>query len=222
MTQHGASGPSAGAVAAQLVRSARFAGVRDERVLDAMAKVDREQFISARYAPDVARDDALPIGYQQTTSQPSLIALMLEVLQLEPDDVVLEVGTGLGYEAAILSHLVRSVWTIERVPELAEEARRRLAAAGLTNVTVVLGDGSLGAPDAAPFDAAVVAAAATAVPEAIVEQLRPGARVVIPLRSGTPFGGEEVLCLEKHGDGLDLVERVCPARFVPLVTGADR
>ena len=160
MTSHGRPVAAApGAVAARLVANARMAGVRDQRVLDAMGSVDRGRFAPERFAGELAIDAPLPIGFDQTTSQPSLIALMLEVLQLEPDDSVLEVGTGLGYEAAVLSRLVRSVCTIERVPELADEARRRLRDAGVTNVIVLEGDGSLGAPDQGPFDAAVVAAA---------------------------------------------------------------
>ena len=185
----------------------RRRGITDERVLEAMARVPRELFVPAG-AQELAYDDAaLPLPFGQTISQPFVVAAMLQALALEGSEHVLDVGTGSGYQAALLRTLAAGVVSVERIAELAAQARLNLAAAGLTDVEVLVGDGSLGVPGRAPFDAIAVAAAAPSVPRALVEQLAPGGRMVLPVR-----------------DQLVLVSgsrtrRILPARFVPLVTG---
>ena len=157
-------------------------GVTDPRVLDAMRRVPREAFVPPAAHPDAYADRALPIGSGQTISQPYMVAVMTEALRLAGSERVLDVGTGSGYQAAVLSLLARDVITIERRPELAETARATLAALGYTNVTVIAGDGTLGSPDHAPFDAIVVGAGAPWIPEALKVQLSAsGGRLVIPV-----------------------------------------
>lgn len=197
-----------------LVRAARAQGVTDARVLAAVRAVPRAAFIPEEIRGDAPYDYALPIGLGQTTSQPSLVAMMVEALDIGPDDVVLEVGTGHGYEAALLGRLARSVLTIERIPALAMVARHNLEAAGVSNVEVVVGDGTLGLPGRAPFDAVVVAAAFVSVPVPLGEQLRQGGRLVMPVGNG---GGDLVTLYEKRGDGLAELRVICGARFVPLL-----
>jgi len=189
-------------------------GIRDERVLDAMAAVPREVF-----APPGARDQAyddspiqLPFG--QTISQPYMVALTCEALRLEGDERVLDVGTGSGYAAAVLAELAREVHTIERIPQLVAWARSALADAGYEQVEVHQGDGARGLPEWAPFDAIAVAAAAREVPEALWEQLRPGGRIALPLRTGRR--AQHLIVLERTRKGPRLLASV-PARFVPLV-----
>ena len=157
-------------------------GVTDVRVLDAMRRVPREAFVPPASLPAAYEDRALPIGSGQTISQPYMVAVMTEALRLAGSERVLDVGTGSGYQAAVLSVLARDVITIERRPELADSARTTLAALGYTNVTVIAGDGTLGSPDHAPFDAIVVGAGAPRVPEALKSQLSArGGRLVIPV-----------------------------------------
>jgi len=157
-------------------------GVTDARVLDAMRRVPREAFVPRASYPEAYADRALPIGSGQTISQPYMVAVMTEALRLAGHERVLDVGTGSGYQAAVLSVLAREVITIERRPELAESARSTLAALGYTNVTVVAGDGTLGSPEHAPFDAIVVGAGAPRIPEALKLQLSTGGgRLVIPV-----------------------------------------
>lgn len=197
-----------------LVRAARSQGVTDQRVLEAVRTVPRALFLPGELREEAGYDYAISIGRDQTTSQPSLIALMIEALALKPDDTVLEIGTGLGYEAALIARLTRHVFSVERIHELAEAACRNLAAACVLNADVVTGDGTLGLPGSAPFDAIVVAAAFLDVPPPLGEQLRLGGRLVMPVGNG---GGDLVTLFEKSPSGL--VERrvLCRARFVPLL-----
>jgi protein-L-isoaspartate(D-aspartate) O-methyltransferase len=187
-------------------------GIRDERVLAAMAAVPREHFVPNDQRRHAYADRALSIGHGQTISQPFMVASMLEPLQLDGGRV-LDVGTGSGYQAALLSELADEVVTIERVPELAERARRTLERAGYGNVDVRVGDGTLGVPERAPYDGIVVAAAAPAVPEALYDQLAPGGRIVVPVGSRNEQWLEIV---ERSADG-PMRRRTVPCRFVPLL-----
>ena len=200
--------------AASLVRAALAQGVADSRVLEAMRTVRRASFVPRELRREVGSDYAIPIGMAQTTSQPSLIAMMIEALDLQPEDTVLEIGTGYGYEAALLSKLARRVFSVERIPELAEVARRNLEAEGALNVKIVTGDGTLGLPEAAPFDGIVVAAAFVRVPAPLADQLAPGGKLVMPVGNG---GGDLVKVFQRQGG--DLLEKrvLCGARFVPLL-----
>lgn len=201
-----------------LLAATRRAGVTDPRVLDAISTVPREGFVPSSARGQAQEDRPLPIGQGQTTSQPSLVAMMVAALGLTGSERVLEIGTGLGYQAAVLSRLAAEVHTVERHPELADQARANLAAAGVTNVSVVVADGSLGLADEAPFDATIIAAATPEIPPSIVEQLRAGGRVVAPV---SHQGVEEVRVYVRDAEGLVLRERVTGARFVPLIAGSD-
>ncbi len=171
-------------LAEQMVRTQIAArGITDERVLEAMRRVPRHIFVPELHRDEAYADYPLPIGHGQTISQPFIVALMCSLLGLQGDEKVLEVGTGSGYQAAVLAHLAREVHTIERIPALAEQAARRLAELGLENVHVHIGDGSLGLPDEAPFDGILVAAAAPRVPQPLLEQLSDGGRLVAPVGS---------------------------------------
>ncbi|MEX1163102.1 MAG: protein-L-isoaspartate(D-aspartate) O-methyltransferase [Nitriliruptor sp.] len=211
---------SAGRSERPQVAAARRVGVTDERVLAAMAAVPRERFVPPAARSEADLDRPLRIGSNQTTSQPSLIATMLQALRLTGTERVLEVGTGFGYQAALLAHLVAEVVTVERHALLADRARGNLVAVGLAHVTVLVGDGTLGAPEYAPFDAITVAAAAPAVPPALAEQLAPGGRLVAPIG---PRGQQVVVVYEYRDGQLVVVERLTAVRFVPLVSdGPDR
>ena len=209
--------PTADALARQRLamveQQLRARGIRDERVLAAMAKVPRERFIASEDIAGAYGDYPLPIGAGQTISQPYIVAAMIEALEPSPEDRVLEVGTGTGYQAAILAELVSEVWTIERHGELAEKARQILSQLGYTNVRVVHGDGSVGLPQQAPFDKILVAAAAPRVPHSLIEQLADGGRLVIPI--GTRLE-QQVQVVRKVGDET-VVQGHDPCRFVPLV-----
>ena len=186
-------------------------GVRDERVLAAMAKVPRHRFVPVELRDEAYADRPLPIGRGQTISQPYIVALMTESLGASARGKVLEIGTGSGYQAAVLSEIADSVYSIEIIPELAENARAILDTLGYRNVRVRAGDGYFGWPEGAPFDAVIVTAAAPRIPEPLVEQLRAGGRIVIPV--GDAF--QELELHEKTDEGLRLLSRV-PVRFVPM------
>lgn len=197
-----------------LVGASRAAGVRDERVLDAIAAVPRARFVPVSQADAADRDRPVPIARGQVTTQPSLVAVMVEALGLRGDERVLEVGTGLGYQAAVLARLCAHVWSVERHPDLADAARAALAAAGVTTVDVVVGDGTRGLPEHAPYDAVILAAAFPDVPRPLVDQLRAGGRLVQPVGPG---GAEDVTVFERSRHGLAAARVVTAARFVPLV-----
>ena len=191
----------------------RARDIVDENVLRAMERVPRELFVPERERRRAYEDAALPIGHGQTISQPYMVARICEALAVRPGQRVLDVGTGSGYQAAVLAELGAEVVTIERIPELAEQARSNLAAAGYERVQVVVGDGTLGVPERAPFDGIAVAAAAPGLPETLYEQLRPGGRLVVPV------GGQRAQRLEvvvRSPEGPAVLHSV-PCRFVPLV-----
>jgi len=186
-------------------------GVRDARTLAAMRKVPRHLFVPAALAGDAYADHPLPIGHGQTISQPYIVAFMTEALGLRGGETVLEVGTGSGYQAAVLAEIAARVDTIEIVAPLAEEARERLARLGYRNVEVRAGDGYQGWPDAAPFDAVMVTAAAPRVPEPLKQQLKDGGRLVIPV--GEEY--QELIVVTRRGTTY-VESRVLPVRFVPM------
>jgi protein-L-isoaspartate(D-aspartate) O-methyltransferase len=185
----------------------------DERVLEAMETVPRELFVGDGDARLAYADAALPIGSGQTISQPYMVARICEALSLRGDERVLDVGTGSGYQAAVLAELVEEVFTIERLPELAETARARLAAAGYERVQVHVGDGTLGLPEHAPYDGIAVAAAAPGFPETLYEQLKPRGRLVVPVGNER---GQRLEVAVRSPEGPAVVHSV-PCRFVPLV-----
>ena len=187
--------------------------IADERVLAAMTNVPREVFVPEYLRPRAYEDAALPIGSGQTISQPYMVARICEALALTGDEKVLDVGTGSGYQAAVLAELAAEVHTIERVPELAEQARRNLADAGYERVQVHVGDGTLGLPQHAPFAAIAVAAAAPRLPQALYEQLELRGRLVVPVGGR---GGQELQLAVRSLEG-PAVLRSVPCRFVPLV-----
>lgn len=190
-------------------------GVSD-RVTEAFRAIDRADFVPHDARAEAYADRPIPIPEGQTTSQPSLIARMIDVASVQADDRVLEVGTGYGFQTALLAHLAREVVSIDRHESLAARARANLERAGVRNVTVLTGDGWQGAPEHAPFEAIVVSAAASEVPRALSDQLSDGGRLVIPVRA--PMG-DEVLLFVKRGGELVRDRLVTPARFVPLVPG---
>ena len=198
-------------------RQIRARGISEPAVLAALAAVPRNRFVPAELAPRAYDDTPLPIGYDQTISQPYVVAYMTEAAALTPDAKVLDIGTGSGYQAAVLAEIVGRVYSIEIVPELAERSRRLLADLGYDNVEVRTGDGYRGWPDEAPFDAIVVAAAPDHVPPALVEQLAVGARLVIPVGRFM----QEILIVTKTADG-STTEAVLPVRFVPMTGEAQR
>ena len=197
---------------ARLLDQLRRHGVRDERVLEAMARVPREEFVPDRLRPSAYRDDALPIGHGATISQPTMVARICEELHLEGDERVLDVGTGSGYQAAVLAELAGEVVSIERVPELAAAAAETLARTGY-DVEVVVGDGTLGVPERAPYDAIAVAAAAPEPPPALYDQLAEGGRLAVPVGSRR---GQRLEIVTRGPEGPAIVRSV-PCRFVPLV-----
>jgi len=192
----------------------------DPRVMAAMAEVPRESFVPAEERQYAYANGPLPIGWGQTISQPYIVALMTDLLGCGPKSRVLEVGTGSGYQAAVLSRVVRRVYSVEIIPELAQAAARRLGALGYANVETRLGDGYLGWPEQAPFDGILVTAAAPRIPPALVEQLGPGARLVLPV--GEPHGRQELLVVEKGPGGVVHTQSILPVAFVPLTRGAPR
>jgi len=188
--------------------------VRDVRVLGAMGQVPREEFVPEGQRARAYGDHPLPIGLEQTISQPFVVAFMAELARLDGSQRVLEVGTGSGYGAAVLSHLAREVWTVERHGELADRARARLARLGYDTVHVITGDGSKGLAEHAPYDAILVTAAAEVVPREYLEQLAEGGRLVIPV--GPAGENQRMYRLTRRGEG-HTTEDLGPFRFVPLV-----
>lgn len=187
--------------------------VKDERVLAAFAAVPRERFVSPELRRRAYDDAPLSIGYGQTISQPLVVAIMLELLGLRGDEKVLDVGTGSGYQAALLSMLARRVVTVERIPELAVQAAAVLADLGYKNIVAHVAGEALGWPDEAPYDAIVVGAAAPRLPDALVEQLAAGGRLVLPIGAS---GEQELVVVEKSESGVSQTRRG-PVRFVPLL-----
>jgi len=190
----------------------------DPRVMAAIAEIPRHLFVPSEELGYAYANGPLPIGWGQTISQPYIVALMTDLLGCGGGDRVLEIGTGSGYQAAVLSRLVDWVYSLEIIPQLASDATERLARLGYPNVSVRCGDGHLGWPEVAPFDGILVTAAAPAIPPALVAQLRSGARLVIPV--GQPYAHQELLLLEKGQDGAVQVTDVLAVAFVPL-TGGD-
>lgn len=203
-----------GGYRARLVEQLRGQGIQDLAILRAFGETPRHVFVPDALRNRAYDDSALPIGFGQTISQPSTQAAFLEALQLSGEERVLEVGTGSGYQAALLAMLVAHVVTVERIPELADRARGAIAAASIHNVMVVVGDGSLGWRPTAPYDAILVAAAGPTVPEPLLSQLRDGGRMVLPLQDSV--GAQRLTCVTKSGDRHDIRE-LGDARFVPLV-----
>jgi protein-L-isoaspartate(D-aspartate) O-methyltransferase len=194
--------------------------VRDERVLEAMARVSRADFLPVEERRHAQEDRPLGIGFGQTTSQPSLIAYMLAQLALRPGCRVLEVGTGCGYQTALLAELCRDVYSLDIVEPLARSAARTLAQKGYANAHVKAGDGYAGWPDAAPFDGIVVAAGAVKVPPALVSQLEPGGRLIIPLGEGDDMRLLLLTRKEEDGGARAFEQTLIPVRFVPLTGDA--
>ena len=189
-------------------------GIKDKKVLEALLTVPRHKFVSKLYLGLAYADQPLPIGQGQTISQPYIVALMTEKLNLKPTDKVLEIGTGSGYQAAILSKICNDVYTIEIIPSLGKKAIARLKDLGYKNVTVKIADGYYGWTKEAPFDAIIVTAAATHIPPSLVEQLKPGGRMVIPV--GGVFQVQRLMFIEKNQDQTLKSENLIPVRFVPL------
>lgn len=188
-------------------------GVGDEKVLAAMRRVPRHLFVPAEVRGSAYSDYPLPIGHGQTISQPYIVAMMTSLLQIQPDDHLLEIGSGSGYQAAVLGILAREVISIERIPEVAQLARKNLADAGITNVTVVIGDGTLGFPGGAPYDGVLITAATPSIPSPLVEQLAEGGRLVAPVGSRDL---QELVRLTRKGHDLTR-ESFGGVVFVPLL-----
>ena len=189
----------------------------DKRVLNALSGVPRHDFVPRDIRELAYENRPLPVGHGQTISQPYIVALMTQLLGVDDDSVVLEVGTGSGYQAAVLAELTRQVFTVEIVAPLSESARERLQNLGYDNVSVFIGDGYYGWKEHAPFDAIIVTAAGNHVPPPLFDQLRPGARMVIPV--GAPYAVQQLLLVTKLEDGTATVRQVLPVRFVPLTGG---
>lgn len=188
-------------------------------VMEAMAGVPRDEFVPPELQHQAYDNGPLPIGEGQTISQPFIVALMTDLLEPRPDHHILEVGCGSGYQAAVLSSLVKQVTSIEIIPHLATLARERLQYLGYNNVQVLTGDGYQGLPELAPFDGIIVTAAASQVPAPLFEQLKPGGNLVIPV--GLPYSHQELLVISKNNDGGRLTRSVLPVIFVPLTRSRD-
>jgi protein-L-isoaspartate(D-aspartate) O-methyltransferase len=203
-------------IVAETAETAGYTGrsTLSPRVLDALASVPRECFVRPGDAHCAAFNVPLPIGHGQTISQPFVVAIMSDLLDLAPDAKVLEIGTGSGYQAAVLAALTPAVFSVEVIPELAAQARRNLEACGYS-VALKLGDGNRGWPEEAPFDAIIITAATPVIPPALLDQLKPGGRLVLPL--GQPGAGQMLTVVDKHEDGTTASRDVLPVAFVPLV-----
>jgi len=206
-------------VSADVAAGASYLGMSalSPQVVAAMEKVERHRFVPAGLVDLAYMNRPLPIGYGQTISQPYIVALMTDLMQIKPGDKVLEIGTGSGYQAAILSELAGSVYSIEIVEALGRQAAERLQSLGYRSVKTKVGDGYYGWPDAAPFDAIMVTAAASHVPPPLLKQLKPGGRMVIPL--GTQFMTQTLMLVQKRRDGTITNRQILPVRFVPLTGG---
>ncbi len=202
--------------AAMVERQLRHRGIGDSRVLAAMGEVPREAFVPEAQKLNAYADSALPLSCGQTISQPLMVAMSVEALQLEGNETVLEIGAGSGYQAAVLSKLAKKVYAIEIIPELVHDARRVLDTLGIDNVELICADGRKGWPEGAPYDGIIVAAAAEEVPSALIDQLQEGGRLVIPV--GGKWG-QSLQTLRKRGDKLES-EELCRCVFVPLVYGS--
>jgi protein-L-isoaspartate(D-aspartate) O-methyltransferase len=202
----------------ELIMKLRNQGVRDVRILEAIERIPRELFVPETLALDAYADEAMPIACGQTISQPFVVAFMTDRLQVSERMKVLEIGTGSGYQTAILSLLCRRVYTIERHRPLLSGAKARFDHLGLTNITTMLGDGFKGWPAQAPFDRIIVTAAAGELPEALLDQLAPGGIMIIPVEGGTV---QELLRVTKEAEG-NTIEKLLDVRFVPLVEGLPR
>jgi protein-L-isoaspartate(D-aspartate) O-methyltransferase len=203
-------------IEAEVAATADWTGRRrlDSRILDALLQVPRHEFVAPDASDLAYRNDALPIGHGQTISQPFIVALMTDLLALQATDRVLEIGTGSGYQAAILSRLVAHVWSVEVIASLAASARERLTRLGYDNVSVLEGDGAAGWPEQAPFDAIIVTAQSKSIPPALITQLAPGGRLVLPLGGS---GRQMLTVVSLRPDGQTEQKPVLPVTFVPLV-----
>jgi protein-L-isoaspartate(D-aspartate) O-methyltransferase len=193
--------------------------IKDERVLEAMLKVPRHEFVPEKWRADAYEDGPLPIGHEQTISQPYIVALMTQAAKPKPEHRVLEIGTGSGYQAAVLAELVKDVYTIELIPDLADEAKERLNRLAYKNIHTKTGDGYKGWPDAAPFDAVIVTCGADHVPDPLFEQLKPGGILVIPV--GKTQAEQSLLVITKDAKGGRSTRDLGPVRFVPLRRAGD-
>lgn len=189
-------------------------GITDRRVIDAMLKLPRHLFVQEAMASQAYNDTSLPIGEKQTISQPYMVAIMTELLELAGNERVLEIGTGSGYQAALLSHLARRVYTIERIPSLASRARKLFDSLGLTNISMKIDDGSRGWASEAPFDAIIVTAGAPEIPRALIGQLSPEGRLLVPVGDQD---SQLLTLVRRSADGDFTVEKSTPCRFVKLI-----
>jgi|TARA_B100002003_G_C14104473_1_gene531249 protein-L-isoaspartate(D-aspartate) O-methyltransferase len=190
-------------------------GIRDDAVLEVMRSVERHNFVPENYRDRAYSDGPLPIGHGQTISQPYIVAFMTEQLQVSSQHKVLEIGTGSGYQAAILGELAKHVFTIEIIPELAEGAKNILNHLSYKNITVRAGDGYKGWPEEAPFERIMVTAAPTEIPQTLIDQLAPGGRMILPV--GAQFLVQYLWVIEKDDQGTVTKEKILPVRFVPMV-----
>jgi protein-L-isoaspartate(D-aspartate) O-methyltransferase len=213
MSSNGAE-PFAAERLSMVERQLRRRGIHDERLLTAMYKVQRHEFVDPESWSEAYADHPLVIGEQQTTSQPYMIAAMVQAAEIKPEDRVLEIGAGSGYQTAVLAELATQVFAVERYPSLAQSASETLARLGYRNVKITAGDGSLGFPEAAPYDAIIVSAAAPRVPPALIEQLAPGGRLLVPVGDAD----QQVLQLVRRDQQGNITTQTLEGcRFVPLI-----
>lgn len=203
----------------QLADMLRTRGITDERVLKAISLLDRRDFVPTECSREASADMPIPIGHGQTISQPYIVAYMTQELHLRGHEKVLEIGTGSGYQAAVLALMCAEVYSIEIVPELAESARRRLSELGLLNIFLRQGDGHRGWPEAAPFHGILLTAAPEQIPDVLLDQLRPGGRLIAPL--GPATDAQELVLVRKGDNGANRYEELLPVRFVPMTGESD-
>ncbi|MCX7816665.1 MAG: protein-L-isoaspartate(D-aspartate) O-methyltransferase [Syntrophales bacterium] len=189
-------------------------GIKDKATIQAMRKVPRHVFVPATWINSAYDDHPLPIGYGQTISQPYIVAYMTEIIKPKPTDRILEIGTGSGYQAAVLAEIVKEVFTVEIIPALGKQAEERLKKLGYRNIEVKIGDGFYGWPEKSPFDAIVVTAACEYIPPPLIQQLKRGGRMVIPV--GSPFFVQTLILVEKDAHDQIYTKNLMPVRFVPL------